>query len=88
MVVVASVIGWMASAFSAVSFLPQVAKVFREKSTAGLSLSSFAMVFVASTCWVTYGYLIADWPLMVTNGVMIASTGSVVVAKLLLYPSK
>ena len=75
-------LGYIAGTLTVVSFLPQVIRAWRTKRTRDLSLSSFALLITAGSLWIVYGALSRDWPVVATNGGMVALTGALAVAKL------
>lgn len=75
-------LGYVAGTLTVASFLPQVIRAWRTKRTRDLSLSSFALLITAGSLWIVYGALSRDWPVVATNGGMVALTGALAVAKL------
>jgi uncharacterized protein with PQ loop repeat len=41
----------------------------------------FALLTTASALWILYGVLTEDWPVILTNGGMVALNGALAVAK-------
>ena len=74
-------LGYAAGTLTVASFLPQVVRAWRTKRTRDLSLSSFALLMTAGSRWILYGALSRDWPVVATNGGMVALTGALAVAK-------
>jgi len=64
----ATLVGLAAAFFTTVSFLPQVVRAWRTRSTRDLSLQSFATYAVGLTLWLIYGLMIRDVPLIAANG--------------------
>lgn len=75
-------IGWLGSALSMVSMMPQTYSTLRGRNIEGVSLSSFALLVAASVCWLTYGFVLTDYPMIITNIVMLITSGSISVALL------
>ncbi|MEP6999180.1 MAG: SemiSWEET transporter [bacterium] len=75
-------LGYVAGTLTVASFLPQVIRAWRTKQTRDLSLSSFALLMTAGALWIVYGALSRDWPVVATNGGMVALTGALAVAKM------
>jgi MtN3 and saliva related transmembrane protein len=65
-------LGAFAGMITVGSFLPQVVRAWRTRRTRDLSLSSSALLITAGTLWMIYGALGADWPVVLTNGGMVA----------------
>ena len=60
-------IGAIAGIFSTLSFLPQAIKVWRTGSTKDLSLGMYVLYTSALLLWGLYAWLIASWPLLLTE---------------------
>jgi len=75
-------IGYVAGALTVISFLPQVVRVWKTKRTTDLSLGMFVILITAGGLWITYGALTSDWPVIATNGGMVALNIAILVAKL------
>lgn len=54
-------VGLAAGTGTTVSFLPQVARVFRTRSVADLSPTMFLIHSSGVVLWVAYGVLVGDW---------------------------
>ena len=57
---IAEVIGYIAASVGALIFLPQVIKTVKTKDTKGLSLSTFILISLNNSLWLTYGLLTSD----------------------------
>ncbi|MDA7572307.1 SemiSWEET family transporter [Candidatus Actinomarina] len=62
-----SILGYIATFFSATSFLPQAVKTVRTKDVQSLSLITYIFLLSASVSWFSYGVYLGDIPLMATN---------------------
>ena len=67
-----SELGYAAGVITVASFLPQVVRAWRTRRTRDLSLVSLALLLTAGGLWVVYGALSRDWPVVATNGGMVA----------------
>lgn len=67
-----AVLGYAACAVTALTFLPQVIKTWKEKSAKNVSLMMFVIAFVNEVMWIAYGILRQDNVIIVTNVIMIA----------------
>lgn len=67
-----SELGYVAGVITVASFLPQVVRAWRTRQTRDLSLSSLALLITAGSLWILYGTLSRDWPVVATNGGMVA----------------
>ncbi len=61
------VIGIVAGALSCTTFLPQVIKTWKSKSTRDVSLTMFLIAAVSSALWLLYGILIHSISITGTN---------------------
>ena len=72
-------LGLLAATLTTLSFLPQVIKTWRMKSAEDLSLGTFGMLCTGVLCWLVYGLLIGDLPIVLANAVTLVLAGSVLV---------
>ena len=73
--------GYAAGALTAFTFLPQVIKTWREKAAKEVSLYMFIIAFVNEILWLTYGVMINNWVIMVTNIIMLVMSGIMILLK-------
>ncbi|MHB8529184.1 MAG: SemiSWEET family sugar transporter [Caulobacteraceae bacterium] len=66
---------------SMASFAPQVAKIWREKDAAAVSMKMYVVTVAGFILWTAYGAAIARWPLVVANAVCLALSATVLVLK-------
>jgi MtN3 and saliva related transmembrane protein len=69
---VAPVIGTIAGFVSAITFLPQVIKIWKTKSAKDLSSFTLLLLFLNVSLWLVYGILVHDYPIMGTNGIVLS----------------
>jgi MtN3 and saliva related transmembrane protein len=81
-------LGFVASAFTASSFAPQVWHTWRSRDVSGISLLSYSIITFGLGLWLVYGLLRGDVPLIVANAVMVALTLAIVVMKMTFGSSK
>jgi MtN3 and saliva related transmembrane protein len=65
-----TLLGYIAGFFSTLSYLPQVIKSIRCRSTRDLSWVMLGMMITGSVLWSGYGLMVGQMPIMVTNGVL------------------
>jgi MtN3 and saliva related transmembrane protein len=65
------IIGIIAGAFSCTTFLPQVIKTWKSKSTKDVSLTMFLIATLGTTLWLVYGILINSISIIGTNIVVL-----------------
>lgn len=63
----AGYIGIVAGVFTSISLLPQLIKILREKRAEDISYGMLAVLLVGLACWIWYGILREDLPIIVTN---------------------
>ncbi|MEO5891423.1 MAG: SemiSWEET transporter [Ferruginibacter sp.] len=62
-----SVTGIAASIFTAVSLLPQLVKLLKEKKAEDVSLGMLAVLFAGLGLWIWYGSQKNDWIIIIAN---------------------
>lgn len=72
-------LGLLAATLTTLAFLPQVLKTWRAKSADGLSLGTFSLFCTGVFCWLMYGLLVEDLPIILSNSVTFVLAGSVLV---------
>lgn len=65
------IIGIAAGALSCTTFLPQVIKTYKSKSTKDVSLVMFIIAAVSTSLWLIYGILINSFALIFTNAIVL-----------------
>lgn len=65
------VVGIIAGALSCTTFLPQVIKTWKSKSTKDVSLNMFLIASVSASLWLVYGFLIHSISIIGTNVVVV-----------------
>jgi uncharacterized protein with PQ loop repeat len=66
--------------------IPQVLKIWTEKSAAGISVLTWSVYFVGSIFWLTYGIAHREKPIIVMHILLIILNG-LIVAGALVYGS-
>ncbi|MEI9957026.1 MAG: SemiSWEET family transporter [Ferruginibacter sp.] len=69
---VADYVGYAGGFVSAITFLPQVIKIWKTKSVKDLSSLTLLLLFVNVSLWLTYGILVNARPIMATNGIVLS----------------
>ena len=62
-----SIIGITAGVCTAVSLLPQLFKIVREKKAENISYGMLALLVGGLVLWIWYGILKKDYPIIITN---------------------
>lgn len=74
--------GGIAGILTTASFLPQVFKTWKTKSTDSLSLPMLLMMTIGIAFWLTYGILINSISMIISNGITLVSASMLVFFKL------
>ncbi|WP_075343456.1 SemiSWEET family sugar transporter [Tenacibaculum agarivorans] len=61
------ILGYLAAFLTTASFLPQVYKSWKTKSTEGLSLTMYTVFFIGILCWLVYGIYLNSMPIILAN---------------------
>lgn len=61
------IIGLAGAFFTTAANIPQTYKIIREKSTDGVSSTTYALLLLGTGLWVIYGVLKPDWPVIIAN---------------------
>ena len=77
-----SLLGAAAALCTTVSFLPQLIRAWRTRSTRDISLGMFSVLVTGIFLWLVYGILIGDGPLIAAKAVSLCLTGSILYLKL------
>ncbi len=62
-----TLLGLLAGACTTVSFVPQLIKTWKTRSTHDISLGMYVTLSTGLALWIFYGIAIASWPIIVTN---------------------
>jgi MtN3 and saliva related transmembrane protein len=75
-------VGVAAALCSVGSFIPQAAKIVRERDASSVSLKMYVVTVIGFALWTSYGVLLKSWPLIVSNLVSFSLSGLILVLKL------
>jgi MtN3 and saliva related transmembrane protein len=67
--------------------VPQAIKAVVTQDLKGISAKGYALTAVAFALWLTYGILLRQWPLMVSNAICLALSALILIMKLLRSPN-
>ncbi len=76
------ILGFVAATISTVGFIPQVYKVWKEKSTRDISLTMYLFLALGLLLWLIYGVFIQSVPVIVANGATLLLVLSVIFFKI------
>ena len=74
-------IGFLAGTLTTVSFIPQVVKTWRTKSTGDLSGAMLGVFTAGVVSWLVYGLALHSWPVIGANAVTLVLTGALLAMK-------
>jgi len=77
-----TIIGLTAGFCTTAAFLPQAIKTWKSKSAKDLSLGMYSIFCTGVLLWLTYGILIGDLPIILTNAVTLTLALSILYFKL------
>ncbi|MBM3617644.1 MAG: glutathione synthetase [Alphaproteobacteria bacterium] len=63
------ILGFIAAFCTTVSFLPQAIKIIRTRNTDGISLWMYIIFSLGLVCWLGYGLLTDNTPVIAANAV-------------------
>jgi MtN3 and saliva related transmembrane protein len=67
-----TLLGLLAASLTTGAFVPQVVKTWKTRSTTDLSLGMFLMLVFGTLCWLIYGLLKSDLPIILANGLTLS----------------
>ena len=77
-----TLVGYFAGLLTTFSFVPQVFKTWKSKSASDLSLWMFSLFTLGVLCWLIYGVLLGEAPMILWNAVTLIFALSLLVMKL------
>ena len=76
------VLGYFAGFLTTISFVAQVVKTWKSRSASDLSLGMFSIFSVGVMCWLVYGFLLQEPPIIFWNAVTLVLVLAILVMKL------
>ena len=77
-----TILGLVAGTLTTLSFLPQLLKAWKSRSTHDISIGMFSLLAVGITLWIVYGVVTSDLPVVVANSVTLVFVGLILALKL------
>lgn len=77
-----TIFGLAAAFMTTASFLPQVLRTWRTRSTKDISLLMFVVYVTGIAMWLLYGIILRDIPLIASNSVTLILSGTILALKL------
>jgi len=69
MIATIEIVGLLAGALTTASLVPQVYKIWKEKSAKNISLTMFLLFFIGVLLWFTYGVVTHSLAMIVANSI-------------------
>jgi MtN3 and saliva related transmembrane protein len=63
------------------SFVPQIAKIWREKDASSVSLRMYVVTVTGFALWIAYGVLTKSWPVAGANIVCLIMSATILALK-------
>jgi MtN3 and saliva related transmembrane protein len=80
--VLSTILGLVAGTLTTISFLPQLLKAWKSRSTHDISIGMFSLLAAGIVLWIVYGVVTADVPVIVANSVTLVFVGLILALKL------
>jgi len=84
----ATIVGSFAALASTVSFTPQAWKIIKSRSTKDISAGMYTLTVTGFILWTSYGILLMQWPIIITNSICLVLAGFILTMKLLPRPKR
>ena len=68
------IIGYIAGVLSIITYIPQVIKLYKTKTTEGLSILMIYLMCISVTLWMSYGFILHNIPMIITNASIVFLT--------------
>jgi MtN3 and saliva related transmembrane protein len=75
-------LGLLAGTLTTLSFLPQLLKAWKSRSTHDISIGMFSLLAVGIALWIVYGVITSDVPVIAANSVTLVFVGLIAALKL------
>jgi len=75
-------VGFFAAFCTTISFLPQVIKVYKTKSTKDISLYMFLIFTIGTFCWLINGILESSLPIIIANTITLILSAIILLYKI------
>ncbi len=61
------IFGYAAALFMVLGYLPQAIYTIRTRDTDGIAMPTFLSMFLGSVFFIVQGFMLDNWPLVITN---------------------
>lgn len=76
------ILGLVAAMITTSGFVPQVYKIWKDKSTKDISLNMYLLLTLGLLLWLVYGISIESLPVILANGITLVLVLSIIFFKL------
>ena len=76
-----NLVGLAAAVCSMASYIPQIAKIVRERDASAVSLRMYLVTVTGFVFWIAYGVLIGSWPVAASNAVTLMLSAIILILK-------
>ncbi len=76
-------LGIVAAVLTTAANVPQAIKIIRTRSTESISTMTYILLFSGLVCWLIYGIIRDDLPIILANSVSAALAGIILVLKII-----
>ena len=75
-------LGLFAGTLTTISFVPQLIKAWKSRSTHDISFGMLALFSAGLVLWIVYGIIVTDVPVIAANSVTLVLVGLIIALKL------
>jgi MtN3 and saliva related transmembrane protein len=75
-------LGTAAAVLTSIAFIPQVLKILKTRNTSGISLIMYALFVSGVACWLGWGLMVNQKPVIIANAVTLVLSASVLLLKI------
>jgi MtN3 and saliva related transmembrane protein len=76
------ILGTTAAFLTSIAFIPQVLKILKTRNTSGISLIMYALFVTGVACWLGWGLMLGQTPVIVANAVTLVLSSAVLLLKI------
>jgi MtN3 and saliva related transmembrane protein len=75
-------LGYLAASLTTLSFVPQAWLTLRTRDVHGISAGMYSVFTVGVALWLTYGWRLGEWPIIIANAVTLVLSATILATKL------
>jgi MtN3 and saliva related transmembrane protein len=76
------ILGTTAAVLTSIAFVPQVLKILKTRNTSGISLIMYALFVSGVACWLGWGLMLDQKPVIIANAVTLVLSSAVLLLKI------